>query len=140
MLCILEIVRLALGIGALAGGKLPLGGGRFATGVGARVAGLFFIAPLPVACTYGFIIGAHGKIAQINDLTLALIELGIVLTFAAVGYFIAFMSSDDTGRRYLSDAEDRGSLPVMRPRMQFGRGSRGEFTERPSRRKFRRRG
>ena len=43
-----ELILLYFGLHALIGGSLSVGGGREATGVGARVAGAILCLPLPV--------------------------------------------------------------------------------------------
>jgi hypothetical protein len=151
MLTILAVAMLVVGLGALVTGSLPLGGGRHATGAGARLGGLFLMAGLPADFAAAqFIISQiqNGKMAPIEMGEAILIDVGIIAFCAAVGYGIAFLSTvGDGGRgRYSSDAEESGygggNLPVMRPSPGLGKGSKSSrrgITERPSPRKSRRR-
>jgi hypothetical protein len=89
----IEIALIVLGLKALITGSLPVGSGREAEGVGARVAGLLMLLPIPVALLVFNQFRVNGTLAQMEQIQLIGIEAGILAGFAIVGYLIALFSS-----------------------------------------------
>jgi len=97
----IEILMLIAGLGALFTGRFPIGGGRYTRGIGSRIAGIIFAAPLPVCFTIGFVLGSRG--AQPDGTSagyfefwakLILLEIGIIVGCAIVAFLLAALSYD----------------------------------------------
>src|SRR5262249_35014620 len=95
----LEIGLIVAGLIVLVTGKFKLGKDRIATGAAARIAGAVFLLPFPVAFAIGFIIAlvraSEGKSSDSADLklTLGMIELGVCIVCALLGFGIALASA-----------------------------------------------
>jgi WD40 repeat protein len=95
----LEIGLLIAGLYALITGRLKLSKNRITTGASARFAGILFLLPLPLAFGVLMILAmdraAHGKPLDSTDwqLTSSLIELGICIVCALLGFGIALATS-----------------------------------------------
>src|SRR5262249_44485400 len=97
-------------------GKVKLGKNRVVTGVAARIAGGVFLLPIPVAFGIGMIVGfmqaSEGKARDSSDLklTLTLVELGVCIFCALLGFGIALAAAGpseqgETGRKLIDERE-----------------------------------
>lgn len=95
MLLILEVVMLIFGIVVLVTGKVSLSKDSIVIGPRARVVGLCWLLPLPLAFCVGFIIGMYeGMNGRQFDITkwgviIGVTELGFVVFFGILGLVIA---------------------------------------------------
>ena len=89
----IEVILMYVGILALLRGYLTMGRGTEVTGIGARLAGLILIAPLPTTVVFLFIKVDEAKEAgeQFNYVESGLIwiEAALVVSCAVIGYFTA---------------------------------------------------
>lgn len=103
MCCILEIGMLIYGIIGLSTGKMQFGKDKFVYGAPARLVGLIFLLPLPLALVGGFIYGAThpeqfqdfgqpgrgGNNFNETQIMISVVEGGMVLLFLLIGLGIA---------------------------------------------------
>lgn len=119
MICGLEIGLAIFGLIALVRGKMTLSKTKVVVGVPARLIGLLALTPLPIAFAVGFVYaivnGADAeRMAKDNQLTLGLIEAGIVIGVAilvfAIGAAVAISPQEaerrERGGRYEDDEDD----------------------------------
>src|SRR5262245_11180940 len=132
----LELILLFVGLKALIGGSLSVGGGREATGVGARIAGAILCLPLPVSLliVLGATQGVRDPFSYYWNQGLWLVELGILFFCAVVGYMVAGIAASYTSRgygrgeiRYRTESRDDIVLPKSDdlPLTSIRRGERG---------------
>ena len=134
----LELILLYFGLNALIGGSLSLGGGREATGAGARVAGAILCLPLPL--TLLILFGSAGG-SQENVFSyywnhgIFWVELGLIVFCALAGYMTAGISAASSRgyrrgeMRYRTEGRDDIFLPKGddRPLPSLRKGQRGLF-------------
>jgi hypothetical protein len=113
---LLELFMLGVGLRALIGGTLSVGGGREATGIGARIAGLILAAPLPIALILflDYLQDAdQGQVtfSYVFESGFFLVESGLILGCGFVGFMIGSVvaSSQRGGGELYSTRELRES-------------------------------
>src|SRR5262249_25869631 len=132
----LELILLYFGLNALITGSLSVGGGREATGVGARIAGAILCLPLPVSLliVLGTVQGVRDPFSYYWNHGIWLVELGILFFCAVVGYMVAGITASYTSRgygrgemRYRTESRDDIVLPKPddRPPPSIRKGGRG---------------
>jgi hypothetical protein len=115
---------LGVGLRALIGGTLSVGGGREATGIGARIAGLILTAPLPITLVLflDYLQDADQTQVTFNyfDSGFFLVEWGLILGCGFVGFMLgAVVASSQRGggelysTRELRESRGNRDLPVM---------------------------
>jgi WD40 repeat protein len=137
----LEIGLIVAGLIVLVTGKFKLGKNRVARGAAARFAGAVLLLPLPLAFGIGFIVGleraGEGQPLDSADfkLTLSLMELGVCIVCALVGFGIALalaVPSEQGERRREKAAPAEESLWVYPVEEQPEAIRKGPLPARPT--------
>jgi hypothetical protein len=116
----IEAMMLVAGLGALITGRFPIGMGRYTRGIGSRLAGIIFAAPLPVCFTIGYVLGSRGVQPDGTSAgyfefwaKLVLLEIGIVLGCAVTGFLLAALTYDPFSE--YNRKKRKGKLRSRRP-------------------------
>ena len=121
----LEILLLFFGLKAVITGTFNVGSGE-ATGLGARIAGLIWVLPLPLVIL--IVVGGMEGDAGADFLTyywansIYLVELGLIVGCGMMGYIVASVSAHSRGygrggMRYRTEARDDITLAKTGERM-----------------------
>ena len=131
MMCIVEIACLVFGIIILAKGKVSLSANKEVRGGPAYIIGLLLLAVFPIALVIGIVVGIQkakqGGPMQF-DLSLVLIDLGVVVGCAAPALIIALATAKPKRRKRRGIAKKKITTTTTigtTTTMMFGRASVG---------------
>lgn len=128
---IVELILLILGVKALIEGMFPVGKGQEATGLGARLAGLFLMAPLPIIVVVVAEAASEASATGVSymiyvwDNGLIWVELGILVLCAFLGYATAAIACSIQTNNRRTGYEGRDSRHTVDNLPLIGAGTSG---------------